>query len=108
LRHLLDRACILADGDFVTERDLAGVITRGATPEPGLGATGPVVRPASTPPVMREQIVRLPDQTHGNQPVADRLPGLSRRTLCCLERQGLRLPVPGTPGGVNVSTESCP
>jgi hypothetical protein len=108
LRHLPERACILADGDFVTERDLAGVITRGATAEPGRGPAGPVVRPASTPPVTREPIVRLPDQPHGIQPVADRLPGISRPTLCGLERQALRLPVPGTPGGANVPTESCP
>jgi DNA-binding NtrC family response regulator len=85
LRNVLERACILADGDFITEKELAismppvsyaGVRVLNHTPA------------AETPPdedllvnVEREHIQRALMRARGNKKAAARMLGLSRRAL---------------------------
>jgi DNA-binding NtrC family response regulator len=101
LRNVLERACILADAEFITEIDLAGIMDQ--------RATGPAVRPVAGPSgddwagtaplqeIEREHIVRTMDQVRGNKAVAARLLGVSRRAFYRqLERHGLHRRVPMT------------
>ena len=88
LRNVVERACILADGEFVTERELAVCLP---PPAPAMAATGPV--PASfslagdKPPtdllvnVERDHIQRALVRTGGNKKAAAQMLGLSRRAL---------------------------
>jgi DNA-binding NtrC family response regulator len=105
LRNVIERACILADGDFVTESDLAGSMIeqrRVAASPPAPPVIGPSPRRAEgTAPlseVEREHIIRTLQQVRGNKAVAARLLGISRRAFYRqLERHGLhqRVPVRG-------------
>ena len=89
LRNVIERACIMADGDFITERELmvsmpmftyaaarpAGTMqalapSDEATPSDDLLAT-----------VEREHIQRALVRAHGNKKAAARMLGLSRRAL---------------------------
>ncbi len=88
LRNVLERACILADGEFVTERELAvsmpGVPL--ALPSPGsAGSSGGPVRAASDADLLvtveREHIQRALVRANGNKKAAARMLGLSRRAL---------------------------
>jgi DNA-binding NtrC family response regulator len=99
LRNVLERACILADGEFVTEAELGGIM-RQQMP----GATIPAAAPAPpafvhrTAPLIeieREHIVRTLEQVRGNKAVAARLLGISRRAFYRqLERHGLHTSIP--------------
>ncbi len=76
LRNVLERACMLAEGDFISERELSGSLWNAA---PGsLGGGAPAVQ---RPDVDRERIVAALDQAGGNKAVAARLVGLSRRAF---------------------------
>jgi len=87
LRNVLERACMLADGHALTERDLAGAMPavpelardlRSASPRQDLGG------------VERDHIVRVLADVRGNKQAAARRLGISRRTLYRrLERHGL-------------------
>jgi DNA-binding NtrC family response regulator len=88
LRNVIERACILADGDFITERELAVTMPLVPyVPGPALGArTG--APPAESAPsddllvtVEREHIQRALVRAHGNKKAAARMLGLSRRAL---------------------------
>jgi DNA-binding NtrC family response regulator len=92
LRNVIERACIMADADFITERELA--VSMPATPyvssRPVLGAPLPVdSSPAagvSSPDdllvtVEREHIQRALVRARGNKKAAARMLGLSRRAL---------------------------
>jgi two-component system response regulator HydG len=95
LRNVLERACILADGEFVTESELGGIMRQqlqpvAAAPEPlAAHRTAPLVE------IEREHIVRTLEQVRGNKAVAARLLGISRRAFYRqLERHGLHTTVP--------------
>ena len=105
LRNVIERACILAEGDFVTDADLAGSMQEqmhdAAAPlrHDGNGAPAPLTigGPAPLAEIEREHIVRTLQQVKGNKAVAARLLGISRRAFYRqLERHGLHRPVPVT------------
>jgi DNA-binding NtrC family response regulator len=89
LRNVIERACIMADGEVITERELAismPMLTY-APPRPAGGA--PAGTPAGDAPpaddllvtVEREHIQRALVRAHGNKKAAARMLGLSRRAL---------------------------
>jgi DNA-binding NtrC family response regulator len=88
LRNVLERACILADDEFVTERELA-VSMPGMSmlvPQPsGGGALSAPVRSGSDADLLvtveREHIQRALVRANGNKKAAARMLGLSRRAL---------------------------
>jgi two-component system response regulator HydG len=85
LRNVIERACILADGEFVTERDLAVSMPLpdvSVTPQSGDSAA------AATSPdadllvnVERDHIQRALVRAGGNKKAAAKMLGLSRRAL---------------------------
>jgi DNA-binding NtrC family response regulator len=86
LRNVLERACILADGDFITEKELA------ISMPPAASTAVRVIAPASAVPesagshdllvnVEREHIQRALLRSNGNKKAAARMLGLSRRAL---------------------------
>jgi two-component system, NtrC family, response regulator HydG len=75
LRNVLERACMLVDGEFITERELSGSFWAAA---PGaLGAASGVAKPD----VDRESILSALERAGGNKAVAARMVGLSRRAF---------------------------
>jgi DNA-binding NtrC family response regulator len=89
LRNVIERACIMADGDFITERELSvsmpilpapparpplGAASESA-PHDALGANDLLVT------VEREHIQRALARARGNKKAAARMLGLSRRAL---------------------------
>jgi DNA-binding NtrC family response regulator len=86
LRNVIERACIMVDGDFITEREL-----RVSMPDPSTHAWD---RPAASAPaalsqqeadllvnVEREHIQRALVRAGGNKKAAAKMLGLSRRAL---------------------------
>ena len=98
LRNALERACILADTEYVTESDLAGIMRdQRVSAFSALRAPRPLAAEPATPlgDVERDHIVRTLQQVRGNKAVAARLLGISRRALYRqLERHGLHQRVP--------------
>jgi two-component system response regulator HydG len=86
LRNVLERACILSDGEFVTEREL-GVSMPGVhiAPVPAAGSPDGSVRTTSDADLLvtveREHIQRALVRANGNKKAAARMLGLSRRAL---------------------------
>jgi two-component system response regulator HydG len=84
LRNVIERACLLADGDFITEREITASMPP-ATARPVRGvppmapATGEERDLLST--VEREHILRALQRTGGNKKAAARMLGVSRRAL---------------------------
>ena len=90
LRNVIERACILTDGDFITERELANSL-----PAAGPAAAAPVIPvagsqafvPAASPEsdllvnVERDHIQRALVRANGNKKAAAKMLGLSRRAL---------------------------
>jgi two-component system response regulator HydG len=87
LRNVIERACILVEGDCITERELAVTM-----PGPPVGAPPLATRPAyaaSAPPegqdllvtVERDHIQRALVRAGGNKKAAAQMLGLSRRAL---------------------------
>ena len=84
LRNVLERACILADGDFITEKELAI-----SMPPVAYSAVRVVSHPAAKEGgeedllvnVEREHIQRALLRARGNKKAAARMLGLSRRAL---------------------------
>jgi len=86
LKNVIERACILADGEFITERELAV-----SMPAMQLGASAPAhharIRSDADPDadllvnVEREHIQRALLRANGNKKAAARMLGLSRRAL---------------------------
>src|SRR6185503_5404774 len=98
LRNVIERACILAEGDFVAEADLAGSMQEQRIPA-AAGVAGGALRgdgsPAPLVEVEREHIIRTLQQVRGNKAVAARLLGISRRAFYRqLERHGLHQRIP--------------
>jgi DNA-binding NtrC family response regulator len=90
LRNVIERACIMADGDLITERELTGsmpALSYAVPSRPASGALGaaePVKAVASDDllvTVEREHIQRALVRAHGNKKAAARMLGLSRRAL---------------------------
>jgi DNA-binding NtrC family response regulator len=83
LRNVIERACILADGDFITERELAVSMPVLQVPA---GAPQQAAPQQSTDTdllvnVEREHIQRALMRANGNKKAAARMLGLSRRAL---------------------------
>jgi DNA-binding NtrC family response regulator len=84
LRNVVERACILADGEFVTERELASCL-----PPPVVQIAVPVPSTAAFEKpdtdllvnVERDHIQRALVRTGGNKKAAAQMLGLSRRAL---------------------------
>jgi len=95
LRNVVERACILAESDVITEKDLAVslpvqmepaavlALPTSADPIIGVGATPmpPVDDEDSLASIEREHIVRTLRRAGGNKKAAARMLGLSRRAL---------------------------
>jgi DNA-binding NtrC family response regulator len=89
LRNVIERACIMADGDVITERELSVSmpLVPDAPPRPVTGAPVPTAAEDATPSddllatVEREHIQRALVRSHGNKKAAARMLGLSRRAL---------------------------
>src|SRR3954470_23868901 len=86
LRNVVERACILAEGDFITEKELA--ISMPPVAYTGVRVvTSSGARPEAAPAddllvnVEREHIQRALVRSHGNKKAAARMLGLSRRAL---------------------------
>jgi DNA-binding NtrC family response regulator len=102
LKNVLERACILAPGELVTERELADSLSQTVAeavppPPPAPEASDLPTAPDAEAPgrasllaVEREHIARTLKQTGGNKAAAARILGLSRRAFYRrLERHGL-------------------
>ena len=92
LRNVIERACILADGEFITERELASSVQVSAeSPQPAKAAAAQVPdREPSLSQLEYERIREVMQRTGGNKVAAARMLGLSRRALYRrLERYGL-------------------
>ena len=103
LRNVIERACILAEGDFVSEGDLSGSMQEQRLVPLSVAAPGAVMggsarndsNPAPLVEVEREHIIRTLQQVRGNKAVAARLLGISRRAFYRqLERHGLHQRIP--------------
>lgn len=83
LRNALERACMLADGPVLTERDLAGAMPqRTSASPPETRAPGENRRLADdVQSLERSQIERVLQEVRGNKTAAAERLGLSRRTL---------------------------
>jgi transcriptional regulator with GAF, ATPase, and Fis domain len=88
LRNVIERACILADGDFITERELSiSMPTQApATASPAFLSSTATMDTASGEPdllvnVEREHIQRALVRAGGNKKAAAKMLGLSRRAL---------------------------
>ncbi|MBI2189555.1 MAG: sigma-54-dependent Fis family transcriptional regulator [Acidobacteria bacterium] len=94
LRNVIERACILAEGEFITERELAGsAMARTPTPAAagaGLSTSDQDADDRSLSALERERIRQVLESTGGNKLTAARILGLSRRALYRrIERYGL-------------------
>jgi DNA-binding NtrC family response regulator len=87
LRNVVERACILADSEFITERELTTSLTSSSSPvyEPAYNGEA---APAKTglaqdtlSSVEREHIVEVLNRVGGNKAKAARILGLDRRSL---------------------------
>src|SRR5688572_14049831 len=95
LRNVLERACILADGEFVTEAELGGILRHQVPTVTPVSAVVPAHRAVPLFEIERDHIVRTLEQVRGNKAVAARLLGISRRAFYRqLERHGLHTSVP--------------
>jgi DNA-binding NtrC family response regulator len=86
LRNVIERACMLAEGEFIGERDLGSLVF--AQPVPVPAGAGTPVSAGATPgdpelltTVEREHIQRALARAGGNKKAAARMLGLSRRAL---------------------------
>jgi DNA-binding NtrC family response regulator len=83
LRNVIERACILADGDFITERELAVSMPVLQVPAGAAQQAAPQSSPDADllVNVEREHIQRALMRANGNKKAAARMLGLSRRAL---------------------------
>jgi two-component system response regulator HydG len=87
LHNVVERACILADAEFVTEREIAVCMPPQSARTPALVATAGGAAPSSerTPDLLanveRDHIQRALVRTGGNKKAAAEMLGLSRRAL---------------------------
>jgi len=88
LRNVIERACILADGDFITERELSiSMPTQAPAPASAafLSSTATMDTASGEPDLLvnveREHIQRALVRAGGNKKAAAKMLGLSRRAL---------------------------
>jgi DNA-binding NtrC family response regulator len=89
LKNVIERACIMADSDFITERELALSMPPVAYATPRAAGPAPAREHAAEAQpaddllvtVEREHIQRALLRAHGNKKAAARMLGLSRRAL---------------------------
>ncbi len=97
LRNVIERACILAESHWITEREVARSLAAAVDTRPSdqptaatrteAAASAPA---ASLSDLERDHIARVLEQTHGNKQAAAAILGLSRRALYRrLHRYGL-------------------
>ena len=97
LRNVIERACILADGELVTERELVQSKPTAAAATPPAAVPTPAAVPAdadtaegSLSLLEKEHIMRVMESVKGNKVSAARILGLDRRALYRrLERYGI-------------------
>jgi len=96
LRNAIERACILAEGEFITERELTRSVVRtapGLRPPQAGAEKHPQVSGEAGQSLSRlecERIREVLEQTGGNKMTAARVLGLSRRALYRrIERYGI-------------------
>jgi DNA-binding NtrC family response regulator len=77
LRNVVERACILADDEFITEREFSSSLSQVAAAP--LAAVDPSARELSA--VERDHILEVLSSVGGNKAKAARLLGLDRRSL---------------------------
>ena len=75
LKNVVERACMLAEGKLLTEREIGGSLG------PILGILGAAARPPELHVVERGHIVEVLRQVNGNRMAAARVLGISRRAL---------------------------
>jgi DNA-binding NtrC family response regulator len=87
LRNVIERTCILADGDFITERELAISMPAPVVRPAAVQGDGDRTAPAAAPDkdllatVERDHIQRALVRAGGNKKAAAKMLGLSRRAL---------------------------
>ena len=81
LRNVIERACILADGEFITERELAISMPPAPYMAPRAAASAAAAGDDLLVNVEREHIQRALLRANGNKKAAARMLGLSRRAL---------------------------
>jgi DNA-binding NtrC family response regulator len=85
LRNVIERACILADGEFITERELALSMPAAGSAVTGTGAVAPSPASPTEPDLLvnveRDHIQRALARSGGNKKAAAKMLGLSRRAL---------------------------
>ena len=86
LRNVIERACILVDGDLITERELAvSMPDLAASPAPAEQAHAPALPAVADKDLLatveREHIQRALVRAGGNKKAAAKMLGLSRRAL---------------------------
>lgn len=96
LRNVIERACILADGEFITERELNGSSSAGTAPAGGRPADRRSVEdeggdsPDSLASLERTHILEVFERAGGNKVIAAHMLRMSRRALYRrLEQYGL-------------------
>jgi DNA-binding NtrC family response regulator len=88
LKNVIERACLLADGNMLSDRELTGALGRqDATAQPARTAETIMVAraaeaaPAALDEVEREHIVDVLRKVNGNRMAAAKVLGISRRAL---------------------------
>jgi two-component system response regulator AtoC len=101
LKNVIERACMLADGTLLSERELAGAFGPEGQPRPSgsaaksrhAGEGAPATAPLEE--IEREHILEVLRQVNGNRMAAAKLLGISRRALYRrLERHHLAAEAP--------------
>jgi DNA-binding NtrC family response regulator len=98
LKNAIERACILAEGAVISERELHGAFHHEAPAAPRLASVEPPARADRAAPledIEREHILGVLRQVRGNRMAAARLLGISRRALYRrIERHNLAAEAP--------------
>jgi len=87
LRNVLERASLLAEGEFITERELSIGLTTVVAPshQPSLapppGLQGPTKATEALSTLEREHVLEVLERVGGNKMAAARILGVSRRAL---------------------------
>jgi DNA-binding NtrC family response regulator len=81
LRNVIERACILADGRLITDRDIAEAVPPSSSTSVGPAPARRVAVAGPRPVVTKEDIEQALAKAHGNKMVAAQIVGLSRRAF---------------------------
>jgi DNA-binding NtrC family response regulator len=105
LKNVIERACMLTDGNMISDRELAGAFgpeapANGSRPRAAEPPARGVDIPAPLEEMERGHILEVLNQVNGNRMAAARLLGISRRALYRrLERHHLTDEAPKPPMG---------